>query len=242
MTSDSTTAPPLRLHHLLLWMAIAALIAAWQRHVTSTTAVNHPSVALPTSLLDHVQTAIFVVTEATLVTVALLSIVWKIRGNVDRWEPGQWIALLATTELTWHVFSTEVAQAIDRNHLVWWGNWTLWWGFAKSLAFALVFSFLGYIENESRSWRIAFWVLALFELFLVTSCLSLIYENWKDSTFALPDWTSEAIMSSTTPALAIRHAVVAIAAALNLRWGKRFSWAHWAAIVAWLGQFVVMFW
>lgn len=223
-------------------MAIAALIAAWQQHVTSTTTLNHPSVALPTSLLNHVQTAIFVVTEATLATVALLSIVWKIRGNVGRWEPGQWIALLATTELAWHVFSSEVAQAIDRNYLVWWGNWTLWWDFAKSLVFALAFSFLGYIESESRPWRIAFWILALFELLLITSYLSLIYENWDDSTLALQGWTWEALMSATAPALVIRHAVVAIAAALNLRWGKRFGWAHWTAIVAWLGQFDVMFW
>lgn len=241
-SEDSSLTPPLRLRHLLLWMAIAALIAAWQQHVTSTTALNYSSVALPTSLLDHVQTTIFVVTEATLATVALLSTVWKIRGNVDRWEPGQWIALLATIEFVWHVFNTEVAQAIGRDHLIWWSNWSLWWDLAKSLTFASAFSFLGYIENESRSWRITFWVLALFELFLVTSCLSLLYETWNDSTFALPDWTSEAIMSSTTPALVIRHGVVAIAAALNLRWGKRFSWAHWTAIVAWLGQFVVMFW
>ena len=149
MARYPTTTPPLRLHHLLLWMAIAALIAAWQRHVTSTTALSHPSVALPISLLDHVQTAIFVVTEATLVTVALLSIVRKVRGNVDRWEPGQWLALLATVEIAWHVFSTEVAQAIDRSQLFWWGNWTLWWDFAKSLVFALAFSFLGYIECDS---------------------------------------------------------------------------------------------
>jgi hypothetical protein len=242
MASVSTTTPRLRLHHLFLWMAIATLVAAWQRHVTSTTAINHPSVALPTSLFDHVQTAIYVVTEATLVTVALLSIVWKVRGNVDRWEPGQWLALLATVEVVWHIFRTEVVQAIDRDHLIWWSNWFLWWDLAKSLVFASAFLFLGYIEIESRAWRIAFWILALFELFQITSCLSLIYENWNDSTFALPDWTWEAIMSSTTPALVIRHAVVAIAAALNLRGKKRFSWTHWTAIVAWLGQFVVMFW
>jgi hypothetical protein len=200
-------------------------------------------VALPNSLLDYARSAIYVVTEATLVTVALLSIVWKICGNVSRWEPGQWIALLATVEFAWHVFNNSVAEVINRDHLGWWYRWSsLWWDLTKSLAFTATFATLGYLEKESRSWRIAFWVLAFFELFVATSCLALIYENWADSSFSLPAWTLEAIIASTTPTLIIRHAVVAIAAGLNLGWGQRLSWAHWAAIVAWLGQFVVIFW
>jgi len=224
-------------------MAIVAFVAAWQQHVTTASALNHPSIALPNSLLEHARTAVYVVTESTLVTVALLSIIWRIRGNIDRWEPGQWIALLTTVDFAWHVFSTSVSLMIARDHRVWWymGPF-LWWELTKSLVFATRFSFLGYLESESRTWRIAFWTLAAYELFQITNCIALIYENWNDSTQVLTDWTLEAIMSSTTPALIVRHTVVAIAAALNLRWGKRLSWAHWAAIVAWLSQFAIMFW
>jgi hypothetical protein len=208
--------PRLRIHHLLLWIAITAgwLLVMRQLHSDRMA----PAVLLFLQITNGLE-----VGAAT--TIGLLAIAWMLRGLRSFDQPGQWLAVLPVFEPMFAALAFFVGMLVFRftgEHSDWPRTIV-----SHGWPMAAVCFVLSWRISHSLLWRIFFiaagllalgpfygWVLGIRIVFLRAE----VFAVW---------WAPACILALASMDDARQHG------------GRRLHWTHWAGIAIWLFGVVI---
>lgn len=234
--------PPLRVHHLLSWIAVTAAILATERIIGEHLAATMPANgAVEPSLIVGIEAAISYGIAAAAITLAAFTIWWWFQGFDALGQPGQWLPLPAIlTPLVWPLsYYKFVAIVVKSNANL---EWFWYYGkipvaiasFVLELAMhglpAVVFVWCAIRVADTRPWRIYLCAVAARHVFQVAHWVffslgfSLPYTMMSYTAPYMPHVRSTLWIGWTTiEILALATAVAADVACRRPRY-----WTHWA--------------
>jgi hypothetical protein len=246
MSSDAgslrSEVPPLRVHHLLAWMAVTAAFLAGQRMTSEYIAHSLPGNGpVELSLLPAIAWAISCGIAAAAFTLAVFTIWWWFQGFEALGQPGQWLPLPAIlTPLVWSLsYFTFIAGVVKSNASL---EWTWYYGkipvaiasFVLELGMhvlpAVTFVCCAILIADTRAWRFYLSALAARHAVrvaaLVFNSLGLLppYTVVSYSAPYLPRALSALWIGWTT----IELLALAVALATDVAGRRPRYWTHWA--------------
>jgi hypothetical protein len=234
-SEDSPLTPPLRIHHLFLWMTMLALVGTWRLALNDyidgiPAAYRSSNSAADTLRISVVQT----IACGGMVAITLLGIAWKWRNKRWQWPPGLWLAAYGMVEFVDSFVNTLPYWLSDHvDHSV--HHIPIYRDFAYELTGAAALGWIAIRTPFPRRWRAAFGMLALRWLLYAACACGLILTTFfpPSEPQAVGDWYWN-IASVARYAYFAGVTAVIVAAIFDLCRSERQGWAHWAGVLLWL--------
>ena len=171
--------PPLRVHHLLTWIAVTAAILATERIIGEHLAATMPANGrVEPPLMVGIEAAISYGIAAAAITLAAFTIWWWFKGFDALGQPGQWLSLPALlSPIVWLLSYYTIFAGIAKGTASM--EWPWYYGkipvaiasFVLELAMhglpAVMFVSCAILIADTRPWRIYLWAVAARHAFLV---------------------------------------------------------------------------
>jgi hypothetical protein len=230
-----STLPPLRIHHFLVWMVVAAAVLAASRFLNQEVMYHDFG-------YQEIQIYVDYLAQAQSITVVGFALYWRRDGYSFFGEPGRALLLIGTTALLGRLILTVLLGArVESSE---WGHVELielpsqvtqwlkaWSGWVYSALLCLIYGVSAWYSKADR-WR------RFFLLLLVLELGSLIV--WKISIAMLPstpglswfDWGVAIPFGFAHQVIAIVY--VALLSLFDHREKIRHHWSHWCGVVVFL--------
>jgi hypothetical protein len=147
VNQPAQTFPPLRVHHLLLWMTVTAIWVELQRNafheIDDYAAVFGPQVRVTAETIGGILVA------SVEITICMIGALSRVRGNHFPIQPGHWIALFIAT---FTIASTAISALVNDTDLS-----TYWLTEGITAAtWACVFFAVAKRSSDTTSWKSVF--------------------------------------------------------------------------------------
>lgn len=234
-SEDSPLTPPLRIHHLFLWMTTLALVGTWRLALNDYIADSPASTRSSNTSADTLRiSSVQTVAWGGMAALTLLGVAWKWRDKRWRWPPGLWLAAYGAIEFV-DCFATTLPYWLsdrvdDGVYYI-----PIYRNFAYEFLGAAALGWIALRAPFRPRWRVAFGLLALRWL-LYAACaggliLTSLFGPREPQEVGGWYWT---IASIARYAYFAGVAAVIVAAIFDLRGSERQGWAHWAGVLLWL--------
>jgi hypothetical protein len=214
--------PPLRLHHLLLWMTVTAICMLLNRE-TFQTIDNYAAVfGRQARMTTEAICAILVV--ASEITICIIGMISRFRGIHFHFQPGHWIAMFtAALAVEGTVVFELFGQENLRGHLLMVGVGSAIW--------AYIFLAIATRSRDTTSWKSVY---VLFGFALSSAAIDAILVSFFSEN------RSTQVIARINAGLGLCAGVLLlmstlVAMATDRLFSIRRDWAHWVAILLPLG-------
>jgi hypothetical protein len=230
--------PPLRIRHLLLWMAALALVATWRLALNAHIAASpHGSPGnTPADILRYSIVQVFACSGMLVITG--LGAAWKLRDRSIVWAPGMWLAAIGTADFSYQLVGT-LPMIMDGPS----GDGALVLHVYRDLSFtaviAIVLIALTVMPRREWQWRIAFMLLATHHVLAAIGIAMFIDAVRTARGGLLAGYSFWHINDYAYYATVSGGLAVAIASSVDLIKPFRMGWTHWAGVSLWLFFFAL---
>jgi len=213
--------PPLRIHHLMLWTAVTAVMMAITKSYDS-----------PSAVVDSATIVGWVAASAVALVVTIFGCVWRRRGLPFFNQPGHGIAVLIVLGvLRWSIstaMDSFIPILVDARLL-------LFYVLPSLLCSLLAIPFIIWIWRRLADTKIWKWYFFLWLLGALLEPGGILVLGFELTSIGTTIWLGITLLKISFWIRAPEMLVLLVALAVDRRRQTPRHWTHWAAVLAYIG-------